>query len=155
MVFILNYFANHEAIKIALYEQSMLSSRQVAKFRNDLAWYYQLSRYWVNPKQIFESQYPLFYLTPHGILKTQLYAPRQQELDTLQALPWLVTIVLEVRDALSPRLRSVIEFVGNGLVFVLTQVVGRAIGLIGKGIIQGIGNTWQESRYGNRRSAPK
>ena len=30
MVFVLNYFANHEAIKIALYEQSMLSSRQVA-----------------------------------------------------------------------------------------------------------------------------
>ncbi|MGA1621389.1 MAG: DUF3685 domain-containing protein [Synechocystis sp.] len=146
MVFVLNYFANHEAIKIALYEQSMLSSRQVARFRNDLAWYYQLSRYWLTPKQIFESQHLLFYLTPQGILKTQLYAPRQQELETLKALPWLVTILLEVRDALSPRLRSVVEFVGNGLVFILTQVVGRAIGLIGKGIIQGIGNTWQDRR---------
>jgi len=155
MVFILNYFANHEGIKVALYEQSMLSSRQVAKFRNDLAWYYQLSRYWLNPKQIFESQYTLFYLTPPGIVKTQLYAPRQRELESLKAVPWFVTIVLEFRDALSPRLRSVIEFVGNGLVFILTQVVGRAIGLIGKGIIQGIGNTWQDSRYGDRRSEQK
>lgn len=152
MVFILNYFANHEAIKIALYEQSMLSSRQVAKFRNELAWYYQFSHYWLTPKQIFESQYALFYLTPAGIVATQLYAPRQQELETLKAIPWLVTIVLELRDALSPRLRSVIEFLGNGLVFILTQVVGRAIGLIGKGILQGIGNTWQDSRYGDRRS---
>jgi DNA-binding NarL/FixJ family response regulator len=155
MVFILNYFANHEAIKIVLYEQSMLSSRQVARFRNNLAWYYQFSHYWLNPKQIFESQYTLFYLTPQGIVTTQLYASRQQELERLKAVPWLVTILLEFRDALSPRLRSVIEFVGNGLVYVLTQVVGRAIGLIGKGIIQGIGNTWQDSRYGDRRSEQK
>lgn len=152
MVFILNYFADHEAIKLALYEHSMLSSRQVARFRNDLAWYYQFSRYWLNPKQIFESQHTLLYLSPAGILATQVYAPRQQELVQLRAVPWFVTIVLECRDALSPRVRSVIEFVGNGVVFLLTQVVGRAIGLVGKGIIQGIGNTWQESRSQQKRS---
>ncbi len=146
MVFILNYFADHESIKIALYEQSMLSSRQVARFRNDLAWYYQFSRYWLNPQQIFESQYTLFYLTPQGIVTTQIYAPRQRELEQLRAIPWFVTILLECRDALSPRLRSVIKFFGNGVVFLLTQVVGRAIGLVGKGIIQGIGNTWQDGR---------
>ncbi|MBE9242969.1 DUF3685 domain-containing protein, partial [Synechocystis salina] len=152
MVFILNYFADHEAIKLALYEHSMLSSRQVARFRNDLAWYYQFSRYWLNPKQIFESQHTLLYLTPAGIVATQVYAPRQQELAQLRAVPWFVTIVLECRDALSPRVRSVIEFLGNGVVFLLTQVVGRAIGLVGKGIIQGIGNTWQESRNQQKRS---
>ena len=152
MVFILNYFADHEAIKLALYEYSMLSSRQVARFRNDLAWYYQFSRYWLNPKQIFESQHTLLYLTPAGIVATQVYAPRQEELTQLRAVPWFVTIVLECRDALSPRVRSVIEFVGNGVVFLLTQVVGRAIGLVGKGIIQGIGNTWQESRSQQKRS---
>jgi hypothetical protein len=152
MVFILNYFADHESIKIALYEQSMLSSRQIARFRNDLAWYYQFSRYWLNPKQIFESQYTLFYLTSQGIVTSQIYAPRQRELQNLRAIPWLVTIVLEFRDALSPRLKSVIEFVGNGVVFLLTQVVGRAIGLIGKGILEGVGNTWQESRSQRKRS---
>ncbi|AIE73362.1 MULTISPECIES: DUF3685 domain-containing protein [unclassified Synechocystis] len=151
MVFILNYFADYEAIKIALYEQSMLSSRQVARFRNDLAWYYQFSRYWLHPKQIFESQHTLFYLTPTGIMTTQVYAPRQRELGQLRAIPWFVTIVLECRDALSPRLRAVVEFLGNGVVFLLTQVVGRAIGLVGKGIIQGIGNTWQESRSQQKR----
>jgi hypothetical protein len=152
MVFILNYFADHEPIKIALYEQSMLSSRQVARFRNDLAWYYQFSRYWLNPKQIFESQYTLFYLTPPGIVATQVYAPRQRELEQLRAVPWFVTILLECRDALSPRLRSVIEFLGNGVVFLLTQVVGRAIGLVGKGILQGIGNAWQDTRSQGKRS---
>lgn len=152
MVFILNYFADHEAIKIALYEESMLSSRQVARFRNDLAWYYQFRRYWLNPKQIFESQHTLFYLTPQGIVTNQVYAPRQRELEQLRAIPWFVTIVLEGRDALSPRLRSVIEFLGNGMVFLLTQVVGRAIGLVGRGIIQGIGNAWQDSRNQQKRS---
>ena len=150
MVFILNYFGNQEAIKVALYEQSMLSSRQVARFRNELAWHYQLQRFWLTPKQIFESQYTLFYFSGQGLRATQLYAPRQPELERLTLLPLAVTILLELRDALAPRLRALFSFLGNGFVFVLTQVIGRAIGLIAKGVIQGIGNTWQERGSGNR-----
>jgi hypothetical protein len=59
---------------------------------------------------------------------------------------------LELRDALSPRLRSLVKFLGNGFVFLLTQVIGRAIGLVVRGILQGVGNTWQETRYGKNRS---
>ncbi|MEG4329441.1 DUF3685 domain-containing protein, partial [Microcoleus sp. herbarium5] len=35
-----------------------------------------------------------------------------------------------------------------GVVYVLTQVIGRGIGLIGRGIIQGIGNSLQDSKFG-------
>jgi hypothetical protein len=35
----------------------------------------------------------------------------------------------------------------------LTQVIGRAIGLMIKGILQGIGNSWQETRYSRSRSS--
>jgi hypothetical protein len=34
--------------------------------------------------------------------------------------------------------------IGKGLVFILTQVVGRGLGLIAKGIFQGMGGAWQE-----------
>lgn len=152
MIFILNYFSENEEIKQVLYSERMLSSREIAKFRNNLAWRYQLTKYWLEPQNIFESQYPLFYLTIQGINITNIYSPRQLELAQLQGLPLATTIFLELRDALSPRLRSLVEFLGNGFVFLLTQVIGRAIGLIVRGVLQGIGNTWQETRYGKNRS---
>lgn len=152
MIFILNYFSDSEEIKQVLYSEKMLSSREIAKFRNNLAWRYQFTKYWQEPQYIFESQYPLFYLTSEGIKTRNIYSPRQLELSQLQGLPLATTIFLELRDALSPRLRSLVKFLGNGFVFLLTQVIGRAIGLVVRGILQGVGNTWQETRYGKNRS---
>ncbi|BFM39021.1 DUF3685 domain-containing protein [Synechocystis sp. LKSZ1] len=147
MTFTLNYFSESETIKKALYVSKLLSSREIARFRNNLAWYYRLSQYWLEPKQIFESQHTLLYFTPQGITCQPVYAPRQNELEQLQGLPWLVTVLLELRDAASPRLQAIVRFLGHGLVFFLTQVIGRAAGLVVKGVLQGIGNTWQENRY--------
>ncbi|MFM6040730.1 MAG: DUF3685 domain-containing protein, partial [Sphaerospermopsis kisseleviana] len=31
-------------------------------------------------------------------------------------------------------------FLGNGIVFVLTQIIGRGLGLVARGILQGIGS---------------
>ncbi|MGK7930536.1 MAG: DUF3685 domain-containing protein [Microcystaceae cyanobacterium] len=148
MIFILNNFSEQEEIKDSLYREKLLSSREIAKFRNDLSWQYRLDKYWETPKNIFESQYRVYYINPKGLQSTDLYFPRQGELEQLQGLPRVVTLGLEIRDAMAPRLRSVTGWLGEGLVYVLTQVIGRAIGLVGRGIIQGVGTTWQETRYG-------
>ncbi|NJM75964.1 MAG: DUF3685 domain-containing protein [Acaryochloridaceae cyanobacterium RU_4_10] len=44
-------------------------------------------------------------------------------------------------------MRSAVSFLGSGVVYVLTNVVGRGIGLIGRGVIQGIGSAWDENRF--------
>ena len=85
-------------------------------------------------------------LVSRGIAKTSIYAPRNRELTRLSGIPLVVTLALEFRDAIAPRLRAVVEFFGNGIVYLLTQVVGRAIGLIGRGILQGLGGSLQESK---------
>ncbi|MGK7943321.1 MAG: DUF3685 domain-containing protein [Microcystaceae cyanobacterium] len=148
MIFILNNFSEQEEIKDSLYRDKLLSSREIAKFRNDLSWQYRLDKYWETPKNIFESQYRVYYIGNKGVQSTALYFPRQTELETLEGLPRVVTLGLEVRDAIAPRLQSVTGRLGEGLVYILTQVIGRAIGLVGRGIIQGVGTTWQEARYG-------
>ncbi len=155
MVFILNYFSESENTKLALYDPTLHSSREIARFRNNLAWYYQLRYYWLKPKSIFESQHSLFHFTSQGIELVQVYAPRESELAQLRGIPWLMTLLLEFRDAVSPRLQAIIYFLGNGFVFVLTQVLGRAIGLIIKGVLQGIGSTWQDARYGSKQRQEK
>ena len=147
MVVILNNFSAVEAIKQNLYDKRFISSREIARFRNNLSWRYRQEKYFEEPKNIFESKYRLLFFNGKSIKKMFVYAPRQEELAQLTGIPWLTTIALETRDSIAPLLRSVVAFVGNGLVYVLTQVIGRGIGLIGRGIIQGIGNTLQDNRY--------
>ena len=143
----LNDFTDIEIIKHNLYKEGLASSREIARFRNNLSWRYRQEKYFGEPKLIFESQHRLFYFQGNNIQPFLIYAPRQGELRQLRGIPWLITMAWEFRDAIAPRLRSLIAFVGNGLVYVLTKVIGRGIGLIGRGIIQGIGNSLQETRY--------
>lgn len=145
---LLNEFADLEAIKQSFYAQHLISSREVARFRNNLSWKYRLAQWIEEPKAIFESRYPLFVLSEAGIKQTSIYAPRRQELEQLQGIPLAVTLAFESRDAIAPRLRSTVAWAGKGVVYVLTQVIGRSIGLVVRGVIQGIGNTLQEARFG-------
>ena len=68
-----------------------------------------------------------------------LTEPRDRELRQQGWLQQTVTLALEARDAIAPQLQSLVRAVGNLFVLVLTRVVGRAIGLVGRGIAQGMG----------------
>ncbi len=144
---LLNRFANIEYVKQTFFDQRLLSTREVERFRNNLSWKYRAQRYFNEPKAIFESRHHLWVLREGGIGKTSVYAPRNQELENLTGIPLLVTLALEARDAIAPRLRAAIAFVGSGVVYVLTEVIGRGLGLVGRGVLKGIGNTFQEPRF--------
>ncbi|MCY7408546.1 MAG: DUF3685 domain-containing protein, partial [Alkalinema sp. CAN_BIN05] len=143
---LLNQFSDVEWVKAQYFKIQYASSRELMEFRNDLSWRYRRDRWLDTPTDIFGSQHRLLYLAENGIGETMIYAPRQRELAALSGLPLAVTLVLETRDALSPRLRSVFALIGTGVVYVLTEVVGRGIGLVGQGIIKGIGNAWNDRR---------
>ncbi len=143
---LLNRFSDLEAIKQGFYDRRLLSTRDIERFRNDLSWRYRVARYVSEPTAIFESRYSLVVFTPQGIVQTLIYAPRRNELEQLAGVRLAVTLALETRDAISPRLRSAIALIGSGTIYLLTEVIGRGLGLIGRGIIKGIGNAWQDSR---------
>jgi DNA-binding NarL/FixJ family response regulator len=149
---LLNRFANVEAIKQNFYDRRLLSIREIERFRNNLSWKYRFNRVFQEPKNIFESQYQLLTFTGRGIKQTSIYASRTEELAALTGLPYVVTLALETRDAIAPRLRATVSFVGNGLVYVLTEVIGRGIGLIGRGVLKGLGNVWQDPGRRDRTS---
>ncbi|GIR75032.1 MAG: hypothetical protein CM15mP77_1890 [Synechococcus sp.] len=44
-------------------------------------------------------------------------------------------------DALAPQVQSLLRRLGDLAVVLLTQVLGRAIGLVGRGIAQGMGRS--------------
>ena len=148
---LLNHFASVETIKTSFYDRRLLSSREIERFRNNLSWRYRIERFYREPKNIFESQYKLFTLTGRGIRQTLIYAPRTVELAELSGLPYVLTLLLETRDAVAPRLRATLSFVGNSFVYVLTELVGRGIGLVGKGVLKGLGNVWQDTTGRDRQ----
>jgi DNA-binding NarL/FixJ family response regulator len=152
---LLNEFADVETIKQSFYNRSLISSREIARFRNNLSWRYRLSKLILEPQAIFESRYNLFVITDTGIKQTSIYAPRRQELEQLRGIPLVVTLAYETRDAIAPRLRATIGWVGRGVVYILTQVVGRSIGLVVRGVIQGVGSTLQDTRFGKNSDRGK
>ncbi|MEA5512692.1 DUF3685 domain-containing protein [Nodularia sp. UHCC 0506] len=153
---LLNSLADVEEIKQNYYDRRLISTREIERFRNELSWKYRLNKYINEPKAIFESSYELFVLAPRGIAKTSLYAPRSQELAQLSGIPLLVTLTLEFRDAIAPRLKSLLSIVGSGIVFLLTKIVGRGLGLIGRGILQGIGSvSLTEKNFKRNSERPK
>lgn len=145
---LLNNFGNVEEIKQKFYDGKLISTREIERFRNNLSWKYRWESYFVEPKAIFESRFWLFVLRDAGIQRVYIYAPRNGELARLSRWQLGLTLVLEARDAIAPRLRAVVSLFGVGVVYVLTEVIGRGIGLVGRGVIQGIGNSLQDSKFG-------
>jgi hypothetical protein len=97
---------------------------------------------WIErPVQLYESRRTLFQLRQGRIEPMQLTEPRDQELNQLGWLQRQVALLVETRDALAPQVQALVKRLGDLMVVVLTQVVGRAIGLIGRGIAQGMGRS--------------
>ena len=141
---LLNQFSQVELIKQTFFHPRLLSTRQIERFRNDLSWKYRFTQSFEEPKNIYESVYYLWIIEVQGINRLPIYAPRQEELSALTPWQQTITLGLEFRDAIAPRLQSLTSWIGQGLVYLLTQVVGRALGLIGRGILQGLGTAWSD-----------
>lgn len=117
----------------------LLATRPLERLRNQLNAQQRWSGWFLRPVQLYESRRELYVLEGGVITVQALTEPRDQELARLSWFAQLVTLVLETRDALGPQVRLILKGFGDLLVVVLTQVIGRAIGLVGRGVLQGMG----------------
>jgi hypothetical protein len=122
-----------------LLRPELLVTRNLERLRNQLNAHQRWLSWFERPIELYESRRPLFRLEPGAIQTVELTEPRDRELAQQGWLQQAVTLALEARDAIAPQLQSLARAVGNLLVLVLTRVVGRAIGLVGRGIAQGMG----------------
>ncbi len=124
-----------------LLRPDLLATRNLEQLRNRL----NAQQRWLNwverPIALYESRRQLLCLEQGSIQCVQLLEPRDRELRQLGPLQQLVTLALETRDALAPQLHSLLRSAGRVVVLLLTEVVGRAIGLVGRGIMQGMGRS--------------
>ena len=122
-----------------LLKPELISTRELERLRNQLnsenRWQNLIQR----PIQLYESK-RLYYQFSNGLIEyISITEPRDEELRTLGWWQQQVALLVEARDAIAPQLQSLVKKVGDLMVIVLTQIIGRAIGLVGRGIAQGMG----------------
>jgi Protein of unknown function (DUF3685) len=149
---LINRFSAVDELRRDFFDRRWLSTREIERFRNALSWKYRVLQWFVEPTDIFESQYRLLAFSEVGLQYRTVYAPRDLELKTLSGMPFMITLALEIRDAIAPPLQAAVTILGRGLVFVLTQVIGRSIGLVGRGVLQGVGYVRGEVRSRSAQS---
>jgi hypothetical protein len=128
-----------------LLRPDLLATRNLERLRNQLNAQQRWSSWFDRPIHLYESRRPLFRLGAGAIDCVDLTEPRDAELRRLGWVQQGVTLALEARDALAPQLQSLLRRLGDLLVVLLTQVVGKAIGLVGRGIVQGMGRSFNRS----------
>ena len=128
-----------------LLRRDLLPTRQLERLRNHINSRERYEQLILEPLRIYESRRDLLLLQADGVVARTLVAPRDQELAQLEPLQRMVTLSLELRDALGPQLRVFSQRLGDLLVTVLTQIIGRGIGLIARGVLLGLGRTLQGS----------
>ena len=124
----------------------LLSTRNLERLRNQLNTQQRWQTWWERPRALYESRRVLLTLGDGGVSSVNLVEPRDDELRQLGWAQQLITLSLETRDALAPQVQGLVRGLGNLLVVLLTQVLGRAIGLVGRGILQGMGRGLRTSQ---------
>jgi hypothetical protein len=124
-----------------LLRPELLPTRNLERLRNRLNAQQRWTSWIERPIRLYESRRSLYCLEAGGIRSVALTEPRDRELRQLGWPQQLVTLALEARDALAPQLQVLVRSLGDLVVVLLTRVIGRAIGLVGRGIAQGMGRS--------------
>ncbi|NBR44934.1 MAG: DUF3685 domain-containing protein [Synechococcaceae bacterium WB5_2B_268] len=142
---VLEACSNWPELRRTMLPVELLPTRELDRLRNKINSLERWQNLFVRPVSIYESKRVFYSLRSGKFVSQVLIEPRDNELKTLLWWQQAITILLETRDALAPQLEILINRFGSLMVLLLTRVLGRAIGLIGRGIMQGLGRSMQNS----------
>jgi hypothetical protein len=103
-----------------------------------LGWQSRIKSVVKRPSEIYNSQQGIWIIRTTGIYYRVIYANRSDEIMTLRSFSLVTLVLIETKDFLLSRIDEVIYFFGSGVRYTLTSVVGQVIGLIWRGIIEGL-----------------
>ncbi len=119
--------------------RDLISTRELERKRNHINTKNQIQNIFKKPIRLYESKRLYYTINNNSIEKVIILDPRDDELKNLDWPQKQIALLVELRDAISPQIQAVIQYLGDLVVIILTKVVGRSIGLIGRGIAQGMG----------------
>ncbi len=136
--FIILKFSSVYAFRQTLYRSQFLSLRNFERFKNNLSWQAQIHKYIHRPLNLYNNRYTIYVLRTQGIYSRNIYANLSKEINTLGKLPLLTILFVEIRDFTTSRFDETFYNIVKSVRFTLTSVIGQVIGLIWRGIIEGL-----------------
>ena len=138
---IFNFCAIWPELRTTLISNDLQSTRSFERFRNNINNYNRWHNNIYMPICLYESKREFFDVIDNKFVKYFKNENREKDLASLEWFQKQVTLIVEIRDAISPQLEIAFKYIGNIFVTLLTKIIGKAIGLIGKGILQGLGKS--------------
>lgn len=133
---ILSDFSLVRDIQQNWFRSNFLSTRNLERFKNNLAWQDRRETYIKRPRKIYNNEYETWVLTSDGFYLQTLYANRLPQLLKLKRGSLAVINYVEFQDFLLCRIDETVFFASQSTRYILTSVIGQTIGLIWKGIIE-------------------
>ncbi len=138
---VFNICSNWPELRTILINQQLQSTRSFERFRNNINNYNRWHENIYMPIYLYESKREYIDIIDSKFTRYYKNENREKELENLDWFQKQVTLLVEIRDAIAPQLEIAVKYIGNLFVNFLTKVVGKAIGLVGKGILQGLGRS--------------
>ena len=138
---IFNYCSGWPELRNLFINPKLQSTRNFERFRNNINNYDRWHNNFYMPVYLYESKREYIDIVDNNFIRYFKNENREKDIDKLTWLQKQITLLVEIRDAISPQLEIAIKYIGNIFVTILTKVLGKAIGLVGKGILQGLGRS--------------
>ena len=138
---VFNICSSWPELRTLLINPQLQSTRSFERFRNNINNYNRWHENIYMPIYLYESKREYIDIIDSKLTRYYKNENREKELENLEWFQKQVTLLVEIRDAIAPQLEIAVKYIGNLFVNFLTKVVGKAIGLVGKGILQGLGRS--------------
>ena len=138
---VFNICSSWPELRTLLINPQLQSTRSFERFRNNINNYNRWHENIYMPIYLYESKREYIDIIDSKFTRYYKNENREKELENLEWFQKQVTLLVEIRDAIAPQLEIAVKYIGNLFVNFLTKVVGKAIGLVGKGILQGLGRS--------------
>ncbi|MDC3093690.1 DUF3685 domain-containing protein [Prochlorococcus sp. AH-716-M10] len=138
---VFNICSSWPELRTILINPQLQSTRSFERFRNNINNYNRWHENIYMPIYLYESKREYIDIIDAKFTRYYKNENREKELENLEWFQKQVTLLVEIRDAIAPQLEIAVKYIGNLFVNFLTKVVGKAIGLVGKGILQGLGRS--------------
>ncbi len=134
----LTKFSSIYAFRQLLYKSKFLSLRNLERFKNNLNWQLSIRNYVQRPLNLYNNRQEIYILKTTGIYCKVIYANRSKEVNTLKNLSLLTISIIDITDFIKSRFDETLFIGSKSLRFTLTNFLGQSIGLIWRGIIEGL-----------------
>jgi Protein of unknown function (DUF3685) len=100
-----------------LCNDTYISIKSLATFRNNLNWQDLIDYYLIQPKIVYNNRYKVWLLTPEGLSCKYIYACRENDFFKLSNLQLIIIVLLELQDFLFPKINNIVFNLSKVLIY--------------------------------------